>query len=132
MEMMYEWNRGRALYYVKSNYSYFHTESFNNSSAVNVDGNSQTWKNTFDADIPIGWMLFGRELRTGGHLDETSLFGNFRTGLDTSHLYTVNGRLVLDTLSTLKMVYWMGLGVSYTWSGNLSGWSVGLSMRLKL
>jgi hypothetical protein len=132
MELMYEWMRARAIYYVKSNYSYYHTESFNNSSVVNVNGNSQTWKNTFDADIPIGVMLFGHELRTGGHLDETSLFGNFRTGLDTSHLYTVDGRLVLDMLSSLKMVYWMGLGVSYTWSGNLSGWSVGLAMRLKL
>ncbi len=132
LDAKYIWSLGRNVLYWQSVFSYYHTESFNNTSIIDINGNSQTWKNTLDVDIPLGWMLFGHELHTGGHLDETQLFGNFREGLDTEHLYTVNGRLVLDLLNTVKFVYWLGLGASYTWSGNLSGWSVGISARLKL
>jgi hypothetical protein len=132
LDAKYLWGIGRTNIYWQSVFGYYHTESFNNSSIVDINGNSQTWKNTLDVDVPLGWTLFGREVHTGGHLDQLQLFGNFRDGLDTNHLYTVNARLVLDMLSSLKMVYWMGLGASYTWSGNISGWSVGISMRLKL
>jgi hypothetical protein len=132
LDAKYLWSAGRTNFYWQSIFSYYHTESFNNSSVVDINGNSQTWKNTLDIDIPLGWMLFGHELHTGGHVDQMQLFGNFRDGLDTDHLYTVNGRLVFDMLNTIKFVYWLGLGASYTWSGNLSGWSVGISMRLKL
>jgi hypothetical protein len=132
LDAKYLWSAGRTNFYLQSVFSYYHTESFNNSTVVDINGNSQTWKNTLDVDVPLGWMLFGHELHTGGHLDQMGLFGNFRDGLDTGHLSTVNGRLVLDMLNSLKMVSWLGLGVSYTWSGNLSGWSVGISMRLKL
>jgi hypothetical protein len=132
LDAKYIWNAGRNVFYWQSVFGYYHTESFNSSSVVDINGNSQTWKNTLDVDIPLGWMLFGHELHTGGHVDQTQLFGNFRDGMDTDHLYTVNGRLVLDLLSSVKFVYWLGLGASYTWSGNLSGWSVGISARLKL
>jgi hypothetical protein len=132
LEAKYVWNLGRTTLYWQSVFEFYHTESVNNSSAIDINGNSETWKNVLDIDIPLGWKLFGHELHTGGHADQTMLFGNLSDGFDTEHLYTVNGRLVLDMLSTFKMLSWVGLGATYSWSGNLSGWSVGIEIRLNL
>jgi hypothetical protein len=132
LEAKYIWNFGRNTLYWQSVFDFYHTESFNNSSAVNINGNSETWKNLLDLDIPLGVSLFGRELHTGGHADATLLFGNLSEGFNTEQLYTVNGRLVLDMQSIWKVMNWVGLGATYSWSGNLSGWSVGLDIRLTL
>ena len=43
----------------------------------------------------------------------------------------VNGRLVLDFLGKLWKVKWLGLGASYFFSDNFSGWSAGLDLRFK-
>ncbi len=53
-------------------------------------------------------------------------------GMNTDHLYTVNGRLVVDMTESYPWLTWLGVGVSYIWSGNVSGWSVGIDARLKL
>jgi hypothetical protein len=132
LEAKYIWNFGRTTLYWQSVFDFYHTESFNSSSVVNINGNSETWKNLLDLDIPLGVTLFGRELHTGGHADATSLFGNVSEGFDTEHVYTVNARLVLDMQSIWKVMNWVGLGATYSWSGNLSGWSVGLDIRLIL
>jgi hypothetical protein len=133
VDINYLWNMEHADLILKSVFDYFHTESFNTPSPeITLNGNSQTWQNSLDLDVPLGVKLFGHELHTGGHVDQTFLFGNVRTGLDTEHLYTVNARLVLDTTSIRSWLTWLGLGASYTWSGNLSGWSVGIDARLKL
>jgi hypothetical protein len=132
LEAKYIWNFGRTTLYWQSAFDFYHTESFNSSSVVNINGNSETWKNLLDLDVPLGVSLFGRELHTGGHADATSLFGNVSEGFNTEHLYTVNGRLVLDMQSIWKVMNWVGLGATYSWSGNLSGWSVGLDIRLTL
>jgi len=38
---------------------------------------------------------------------------------------------VVDLLGVLWKVEWIGIGGSYFWAGNLSGWSVGVDIRLK-
>jgi len=69
--------------------------------------------------------VYGHELRTGGFFSRTELFGDLKEGLDAQHLYEVHGRLVLDFLNQLWKVQWMGIGGSYIWGSNFSGWTVG-------
>jgi hypothetical protein len=132
LDAKYKWSTGRINLYLQSTFKYFHTEDAKNSSAVDLSGNSQTWGNTLDVDIPLDKFVFGHELHTGGHLDQLEIFGNARTGLDTDHIYTVNARLVVDMVQSYAFLSWLGLGASYYWSDNLSGWSVGISARLIL
>jgi hypothetical protein len=132
-DLKYYWRFSRAELFFRSTFTYFHTESFNASSPlINLSGDSETWENRLDLDIPLGKYLFGRELHTGGHIDHTGLFGSVRDGLNTNHLYMVNGRLVVDMTESYPWLTWLGVGLTYTWSGNLSGWSVGIDARLKL
>jgi hypothetical protein len=131
LDAKYQWNLGRTNLYVLSTFKYFYTDDFHNTTAaINIGGSSETWTNTLDVDVPIGWTVFGHELHTGGHLDALGLFGNIRSGLDTTHLYTANARLVVDMASTFKFLEWVGLGASYYWSGNVTGWSAGIDVRL--
>lgn len=133
VDAKYQWTAGRINLFIQSIYKYYHTEDFNNSSAaVNIGGSSQTWTNTLDADIPLGWTVFGHELHTGGHLDALGLFGNVSSGLDTEHIYTANARLVVDMSKTFSFLSWLGVGGSYYWSGNVTGWSVGIDARVIL
>ncbi len=128
----YEWLWGRTRFEFSSRYTYFHTENFSGSSpSISVDGDSGTWENKLDADVPLGWKVFGRELHTGGFFSRTEVFGGAANGLNADHIYTVNGRLVLDFLGRIWALRWLGLGTSYFWSDNFGGWSAGVDVRFK-
>lgn len=132
LELRYTYHVDRVAIQFSSRYCFFHTEGFNNSSPViDVNGDSQTWANMIDVDVPLGKELWGHELHTGGYVSRTELGGGAAAGLNEDHMYTVNGRLVLDYLHDLWMVRWVGLGASYYWGDSFSGWSAGISMRLE-
>jgi hypothetical protein len=133
LELNYNWMWRRTRFDVSSSYNFFHTESFESSSIiVAVDGNSSTWVNKIEADVPLGLHIFGRELHTGGFVSRTEIFGNAAQGFNTSYIYTANSRLVLDFLGKIWKVRWLGVGVSYFWGHELEGWSAGLDMRFNL
>jgi hypothetical protein len=75
-------------------------------------------------------MLFGHELRTGGYLERTQLYGDLKEGLNTSYINEVHGRLVLDFLNQLWLTQWIGIGGSYYWGQNFVGWSAGVDFML--
>ncbi|HEV8542781.1 MAG TPA: Solitary outer membrane autotransporter beta-barrel domain [Verrucomicrobiae bacterium] len=132
IKLKYNWNWQRTIFELSSYYNYFHTESFNSSSVlVNVNGDSHTWENRLDVDVPTGLHLFGRELHTGGFFSRTELFGGISDGLSEDHFYTLNSRFVMDFLGELWKVRWLGLGASYFWGDNFSGWSMGVDLRLQ-
>jgi hypothetical protein len=132
LELDYQWSWGRTTFEASSRASFFHTESFESSSPiVGVNGDSTTWANKLDVDVPLGLRIFGPELHTGGFFSRTELFGNAAHGLNTSYLYTADGRLVLDFLGKLWKVRWLGLGASYFWGHEFSGWSAGVDVRLQ-
>ena len=132
LDLNYDWMWRRTKFQFSSGYSFFHTESFESSSPVlGVNGNSSTWENKLDVDVPLGLNLFGHELHTGGFVSRTEVFGDAAQGLNTSYVYTANGRLVLDFLGKLWKLRWLGLGVSYFWGHDLGGWSAGLDMRFE-
>jgi hypothetical protein len=132
LELNYEWRWRRMTFDFNSGYSFFHAESFESSSPIlGVKGDSSTWANKLEADVPLGLEILGHELHTGGFFSRTEVFGDAAHGLNTDYIYTANGRLVLDFLGKLWKVKWLGAGVSYFWGGDLSGWSAGLDMRLK-
>jgi hypothetical protein len=118
------WNR--TIITLTSTPAYYHTESFQASNAhLNVSGDSGTWANMVDVDIPMGVGLFGHELRTGGYYRWTGLYGGLRNGLHESNLNEIHGRLVLDFLNQLWKVQWIGIGGSYLRGPNITGWTVG-------
>ena len=132
LELDYEWMWRRTTFGFSSRYSFFHTESFKSTSPViGVNGDSSTWVNKLDVDVPLGLKIFSRELHTGGFFSRTEVFGDAADGLNTRYVYTANARVVLDFLGKLWKVQWIGLGFSYFWGQDLSGWSAGLDMRFK-
>ena len=132
LELDYQWMWGRTTFEFSSGYSFFHTESFKSSSPIlGVNGDSSTWANKLDADVPLGLKILGHELHTGGFFSRTEVFGDAAQGLNTEYVYTANARLVLDFLGRLWKVKWLGLGVSYFWGHEFSGWSAGLDMRFQ-
>ncbi|MFO1475604.1 MAG: hypothetical protein U1F98_03005 [Verrucomicrobiota bacterium] len=128
----YVWYWGRNYFDISSRYNFFHTETFSSSSPlISGNGNSDTWENKIDADIPLGLKLGALELHTGGFFSRTDLWGGVEQGLGTGHIYTANGRLVLDCLGHAWVFKWFGFGASYFWSDNMGGWSAGLDLRLQ-
>jgi hypothetical protein len=123
---------GRALITLSSDPTGFFTHAFARSNAgVRVGGDSGFVTNTIDLDIPLGIELDGHELRTGGYLSRTDLFGDLKTGLDVEHLNELHGRIVLDFLNQLWKLQWLGLGASYLWGTNISGWTVGADVAFR-
>ncbi|MBV8208470.1 MAG: Solitary outer membrane autotransporter beta-barrel domain [Burkholderiaceae bacterium] len=123
------WNR--TIFTLSSDATFFHTESAGGSNSNNVEGNAGTLANGVDIDIPLRKQLFGHELRTGGYFSRTELFGDLKDGLDTEHVYEVHGRLVLDFLNQFWKVQWLGVGGSYLWGTNFSGWTVGADVAFR-
>jgi len=105
----------------------FYTQGFARSNAnVRVAGNSGFLTAKIDFDVPLGVELFGHELRSGGYISRTDLFGDLKMGLDVQHLNEVHARIVLDCLDQLWKFQWLGLGSSYVWGPNMTGWTVGV------
>lgn len=132
LDLGYEWKWGRTGFEFGSRYNFFHTESFHSTSAAaQLNGDSHTWENKLDVDVPLGWELLGNELHTGGFFARTELFGGIAEALHDDHIYTLNGRLVMDVLGKLWKLRWVGLGASYFFADHLSGWSAGLDFRFQ-
>lgn len=133
LELDYTWQWQRAAFEFSSRASFFHTESFQSTTPIlGVSGDSTTWANKLEVDVPLGVKVASRELHAGGFFSRTDIFGGAANGLNTSYVYTVNTRVTLDVLGKLWVVRWLGVGASYFWGQNMGGWSVGLDVRLKL
>lgn len=126
VDAQYLINLHRTIITLSSTPVYYRTQSFQSSSyRLNVNGDSSTWANMADVDIPLGVEFFGHELRTGGYYRWTGLYGGLRSGLHESNLNEIHGRVVLDFLNQLWKVQWIGIGGSYLWGPNITGWTVG-------
>jgi Solitary outer membrane autotransporter beta-barrel domain len=132
LNLQYEYTWHRIIFTFSSEPTYFYTESFSSSSPnLNINGDSEAWANKIDVDVPLGVELFGHELRTGGYFSRTDLYGDLQDGLNTSYVYEIHGRLVLDFLDELWKVKWIGLGGSYLWGDNIHGWSIGADVAFR-
>jgi hypothetical protein len=122
----------RSIITLSSDPTYFHTEGFNSSNPnVRINGNSGSVANKIDVDVPLRIELGGHELRSGGYLSRTDLLGGLRSGLDVQHMNEIHGRLVLDFLNQLWKVQWVGVGGSYIWGTNITGWTVGADIAFR-
>jgi len=132
LNLQYQYTWHRTIFTLSSDLTYYYTESFSSSSAnVNVNGNSESWETKLDVDVPLGVELFGHELRTGGFFSRTELYDGLQNGLNTDYINEAHGRLVLDFLDQLWKVQYIGLGVSYMWSGDFNGWSIGADVAFR-
>jgi hypothetical protein len=132
LEFQYAYTWRRTIITLYTVPTYFHTESFSTSNPnVSVNGDSETWMNKIDVDIPTGKTLFGHELRTGGYFSRTDFYGDMKNGLPTDYLYETHGRLGLDYLNQLWKVQWIGIGGSYLWGRSFDGWSIGADVAFR-
>jgi hypothetical protein len=132
LDFQYNYLWRRTIFTLSSDPTYFHTESFSSSNPnVSVNGDSDTWMNKLDVDVPLGVELFGHELRTGGFISRTDMFGDLKNALNTDHLYEVHGRITLDYLNQLWKVQWLGLGASYLWGTGFHGFSIGADVQFR-
>jgi hypothetical protein len=125
-------NWGRSLITLSSDPTYFYTEDFGSSNPnVHISGDSGSLTNKIDLDIPLGIELGGHELRSGGYLSRTEMYGDLRSGLDVQHINELHGRLVMDFLNQFRKVQWIGVGASYLWGPNITGWAVGADVAFR-
>ncbi len=132
LDVQYLLTLDRTLITLTSDAAFFNTESFLSSNKlVSVLGASGSWDNKVDIDVPLGILVFGHELRTGGYLSRTDLYGGLRDGLEVEHIDEVHARLVLDFLGELWKVQWIGIGGSYLWGTGIAGWTVGADVMFR-
>jgi hypothetical protein len=116
----------RTLVTLSSDAADFYTRGFARSNAnVRVEGNAGFLTNKIDLDVPLGVELFGHELRSGGYVSRTDLFGDLKAGLAVQELNEIHVRIVLDFLNQFWKFQWLGLGASYLWGTKITGWTVG-------
>jgi hypothetical protein len=125
-------NWHRSIITLSSDLTYFHTEQFGSSNAnVQVDGDSGSWAKKIDWDIPLGVELAGHELRSGGYLSRTEMYGDLKSGLGVDHLNEIHARIVADFLNQFWKVQWLGVGASYLWGPSISGWTLGADVAFR-
>jgi hypothetical protein len=130
LQYVYTWHR--TIFTLSTEYTYYHTESFSSSpSTFKINGDSDSWKNKLDVDIPLAKQLWGHELRTGGYFSRTEFYDGLKSGTGTDHLYEIHPRLVLDFLGQLWKVQWIGIGGSYMWGGPITGYSIGVDVAFR-
>ena len=116
----------RVLITLSSDPTGFITHGFNRSNAYEkIGGDAGLVTNKVDIDIPLGIEFYGHELRSGGYLSRTDMFGELQEGLGVEHVNEVHVRLVLDFLNQLWKLQWLGVGASYLYGTNINGWTIG-------
>ncbi len=130
-DLQYIYTFDRTIFTLSSDYTYYHLGTIDNSTPFDVSGHSETWKNKLDVDVPLGKMLWGHELRTGGYFSRTEYYDDIKTGLNSDHLYEFHARIVLDFLGQLWKVQWIGLGASYLWSNSFDGYAFGADIAFR-
>jgi hypothetical protein len=132
LETQYELLWDRTIVTLSITPTWFHTETAHTSNPnTSVHGDSGSVAFKVDFDVPLGAQLFGQELRSGGYVSRTDLFGGLRTGLNLPALNEVHGRVSLDYLGQLWKVQWLGLGASYVWGEGMKGWTAGADLKLR-
>ncbi len=122
----------RLIVTLSSDPTYFYTESFRTSNAADqADGDSGSWANKIDFDVPLRWQVYGHELRTGGYFSRTELYGDLKDGLEVQHINELHGRLVLDFLNQFWKAQWIGIGGSDLWGTNIRGWTFGADVAFR-
>lgn len=124
---------GRALVTASADGAAFLTRSLSgDATRIAVAGNSGFMTYKLDLDVPLGVEVGGHELRTGGYVSHTQLYGELSDGLGVQDLNEVHGRIVLDFLGQFSKVQWIGLGASYVWgASSFHGWTVGADVAFK-
>jgi hypothetical protein len=132
VNVQYLVNINRVVVTFSSDLTYFRTQGFNRSNAnLRVGGNSGFVTNTVDVNVPLGIVISGHELRTGGYLSRTDLMGDLESGLGVQHLNEIHGRVVADYLNQLWKFEWIGIGASYIWGTDTHGWAAGVDVRFR-
>jgi hypothetical protein len=132
VELQYEYTWHRTVLTLSSTFGFYHTGSFDTSTPnLQMRGDSEMWRNKIDADIPLRIRLLGHELRAGGYFSRTDLAGNLEKGLNVDHIYDIHGRVVLDFLGKFWKLKWLGLGGSYLWGPQFTGWAIGGDVQFK-
>lgn len=132
LDLQYVINWDRSTITLSSDSAYFHTQGFNSSNSnVKINGDSGSLANKIDVDVPLVIELYGHELRSGGYLSRTELFGDLRNGLGVQNMNEIHGRLVLDFLNQLWKLQWIGVGASYVWGKNIKGWTAGADVKFR-
>jgi hypothetical protein len=132
LDVQYVMSLGRSIITLSSDPTYFHTQGFNSSNSnVHINGSSASVSNKIDLDVPLRIELYGHELRSGGYLSRTDLFGDLKSGLGVQHMNEIHGRLVLDFLNQLWKVQWIGVGASYIRGTNITGWTAGADIAFR-
>jgi hypothetical protein len=98
---------------------------------IEVAGDSGFLTYKADIDIPLGVAIDGHEVRSGGYISHTQLFGQLEEGLAVDHLNEVHARFVLDFLNEVWKVQWIGIGASYVWGPEFAGWTVGADISFR-
>jgi hypothetical protein len=113
-------------------YKYFRTEPLSRSTtALSFESESHWWRNELDTEVKLPLHVFGRQLRVGGHVARSELSGGLETSLKTDYLYDTGARLVVDLVGLLWKLEYLGIGASYFFSDNFSGWSYGAEVAFK-
>ena len=132
LDLQYVINWGRSIITLSSDSTYYYTEGFDSSNSnVKINGDSGSLANKLDVDVPLGIEIEAHELRSGGYLSRTELFGDLRNGLGVQEMNEIHGRLVLDFLNQLWKVQWIGVGASYVWGTNITGWTAGADIAFR-
>jgi len=132
LDVQYLLTLHRTIFTLTSDAALFDTETFSSSNThLSVLGTSGSWDNKLDVDVPLGIQIFGHELRTGGYLSRTDLYGGLLEGLQVEHINELHARLVLDFLGQLWKVQWIGIGGSYLWGTAITGWTIGADVMFR-
>jgi hypothetical protein len=132
LDVQYVMTLGRSIITLSSDPTYFHTQGFNSSNSnVRISGSSESVSTKIDLDVPLRMEIYGHELRSGGYLSRTDLFGDLRDGLGVQHMNEIHGRLVMDFLNQLWKVQWIGVGASYIRGTNITGWTAGADVAFR-
>ncbi len=132
VDVKYQLRWSRAILELSVNPTFFDTRTLHTSNQqITAKGNSGSLETKVELDVPLGLQLFDHELRTGGYVSHTDLFGGLRDGFGVASINELHGRLTLDFLQQLRNVKWLGFGASYLWGPGLKGFTAGADLSFQ-
>ena len=101
------------------------------SHGIKANGTTHVWENKVDVDVPLDWEVWNSKLHTGGFISHTALFGDITDTSNVDNFFTIHPRLVADVWGKMWKVSTIGLGASYYYGDNLTGWDFGIDVNFR-
>ncbi len=133
IEARYETTVGAIALDLRGSYARYTTRPiYRSTDALDFASESASWTVRADLDYATGLAIWHLPVRLGGTIARTQLLDGLQESLDADYFYRAGPRIMLDIPRNMGVLGAIGIGYTWVWGKDFSGFDVGVELEFSL